>query len=440
MGAPLGLHLWKRPGAPRARRSASADGQAITGSGAGRYVPRVLAGTCALGLAVIPPGALAGATPAPAAVGTTGSGAAAVTVQGQLPSTLAGAKLAVIVEPPFDSATAPTTIQMSEVSSTTATSNSFSLPVSAAAIEPYEGPGGNVNLELVAATPHYQALSSLAVSLPTGSTSSTGSTSALAGRNVHARVMGAAKGASTSGSTVDLGRLTAQQTPTTAMASAATGPNVDRLCTSGSRIQQSPEIASRIGEIHVADVALAAETYVYHNAFTSTFTAGYSTTAGGTYSAGGSTSISHGESSTASTRWTAGYVRYVNSHFEYGKYLINQPGGCINPHYTDQVDVAIGDVFLGPNSPAQLGGECTSQPYYAELDGYPGQFNQDHSTAQQYTATSAFGFTFADTTGFSSDIHDDYTVGTTTQKGVDYVCGKGNVEPIHAKILYNTAG
>jgi hypothetical protein len=197
---------------------------------------------------------------------------------------------------------------------------------------------------------------------------------------------------------------------------------------------QTAELASRIGELHVANQTGMSARYYYNTIADSSITSGISQTYGGSWSGAGSVTVSNSLSTSGSLTGTAGYYWYMNSHVYYGYYEIADP--ICGAFYITQAYNAVGDVFQGTNKPGtNPWGSCGSDPNgFATVSAHGGTYGTQRQTSVNYSGiASAFGFTFGGSTGYSTTNGITYTDSGASNS---YVCGSST--PNSSPILYNS--
>jgi hypothetical protein len=347
---------------------------------------------------------------------------AAVAVVGTLPASLVGGNGFVYAQPRLDTKTPSRSGKMTPLTRITPVGKTFSASLSTSSLRPFALTGGYVNLavDLVSGDEMYQHFFSVNLQAARAEPDATG-------RSLMTGVGRA--------STVNLGLLQ----PTRFRPAAGDNSNVDRACDDYSSETTGPETASRIGEFHVANTSSATETFEYNNTFSSSVSVGVENLGANGYSGDGSDTVSQSESSHAGSTQGEGFIHYANDHMYFAVYNYNLPAGCYNPHYLTEAVDTVGDVFPGSNSPGPLGHACTSQRNFATVSGAPGDYGLDKARSDTYKASiGADGFQFTATTGFSSDIYDNYEIGGSGNNKTAYVCGAGDSLVDQSKILYNT--
>jgi hypothetical protein len=355
-------------------------------------------------------------TPASALAGTVAE--RAVTISGSLPASMTGAEGAVFAQPALSSSHVE--LNLSRIKDFATDHDRFSVALHSRSLVRFRNVGGFVNLIVVIESASAVYRHGFSVDLNSSSPSG---------------VFGAkTRTAIGSGATVALGTIY----PMDILANKVV-PDPDHLCQSVGSSATSAESASRIGEMHVADQATDSETYEYHNSLNVSVTFAQSTTFEDGLTTAGSLTVSHSESTDAKMTQDRGYLQYVDSHMYYQWLYYDEPGGCVNPYYQYQAVREQGDVFGGDNQPSGLGHSCRTQSYVT-ISGAPGSWASDRGTAWTYAASVMYGgYTFGAVVGFTSDITDEYDIGTPGNAQTTYVCGKGGADPTSASILYNTA-
>lgn len=189
---------------------------------------------------------------------------------------------------------------------------------------------------------------------------------------------------------------------------------------------KSVEDSTRIGEIHT-DQSVN-ETFEYHTQEDTTLSVGYSESAGSGYSGHGSLTISGSMAGSGSFPVTPETLRYADGDMYYQRYEFIPGIECDPQGFKVQVDHAIGDAFLGSQSPAPnpyLGCRGYDPHGYAHLNPKGGIFSTDRSRALSYSADATiFGFNFGGSTGFTNDIYQSYV---NHSAGAQYVCGTASM-------------
>jgi hypothetical protein len=195
---------------------------------------------------------------------------------------------------------------------------------------------------------------------------------------------------------------------------------------------------TRIGQMHVADLTGMTDAFEYQNYSDTTETVGLSWSSASGYSVDGSVSITN--SIGTDSGFTAGEatLRYVQSHMYYQQYYNNGAASCPAGTYKVEAVQDAGDSFLESSASEPARNPYTNGCLGDTTYGYAtipvtGYFNSDKGTAETISSAQNWsGFEFSTTSGFSTDLYDDYHNGTS---GNVYVCGQGYMPDVPN--LYN---
>jgi hypothetical protein len=377
-------------------------------------------------------------TPAPTAVAAT----PVVTMAGQLPggSVAAGATVVVVVESPLGTLDnpVPDTLTWTPVAVGTADSNgSYSVPVpdgsaidAAAAAD-----NGHVNFFVAGITNDQATVAGVPANLSDASSSEPlgGTVTSDASDFAGFTPMTAAEQASWQQ------QYSAYEAAQAAQANggvqAAVTPSDNLLPCDWEKVS-STEQNTRIGELHVADVAGSSGTWHYAVAADNEFSAGFSMDATN-WTASGTVTASNSIGADSGFTRGRGYYMYVNGNDYYGKYH-NKNGlsGICHDLYMTHVTSSVGDSYDGLNHPSTSPwGSCRNDPYgYAVIP--PGGFYQkDFSKAVHYNGVATvWKFTVSGRTGYTKNI--DIGLHNSSSTATTYACGKGQMPNV--PVIYNT--
>jgi hypothetical protein len=219
----------------------------------------------------------------------------------------------------------------------------------------------------------------------------------------------------------------------------ATRPN-DIVNCIWSTVGSQAERSTRIGELHVADLTGMTEGFDYQNNADTSISVGLSWSTDSGYSQDGSITLTNSIGTDSGFTADRATAEYVQSDIFDQKYENNGGADCPGGLYKIQGVDAVGDSYPETDgySPAKnpISGGCIDAPAQYGNAKVPtgGYYDSDRGTAETMSyAQNWFGFSFTTTSGFSSDLYDNYHNGTS---GMVYVCGYQQV-PNVAKILYN---
>lgn len=205
---------------------------------------------------------------------------------------------------------------------------------------------------------------------------------------------------------------------------------------------RSMEGVTRIGELHIANLAGAFGDYDSTNKTDDTITAGVSATGEhGSFKVSGSVSLSNSISAGGGFGAGAGFNKYVDGHVYYGEYVWGPGPVCGNKHYTISATSSPGDAFPGTrNAPQNPYGSCHKDPNGLAtvnhvMGGRVGHYHTSSSKAQTYQAAfDWFGFSFSVSDGFTQDVNEQWY--NRDSKYDTFVCG--NVNPVqYSSIFWN---
>ena len=183
------------------------------------------------------------------------------------------------------------------------------------------------------------------------------------------------------------------------------------------------EDATRIGEIHVANLTGATDKYEFVNQADSTISVGFSGAPGSGFSAGGSITLTNSMGTNGGFTAGPGTIKYVDGHIYYQRYQNNGAADCPPDLYKAQAENVVGDAYEGTNSPKpNPWGNCSNDPHgLAKMQSHGGFFDTDLGKAEGYSGiATVWGFGFSGSTGFTTDIKHNYSDNGTVDM---YVCG-----------------
>jgi len=196
----------------------------------------------------------------------------------------------------------------------------------------------------------------------------------------------------------------------------------------------------RIGQIHLTKLPRLKLAWDYGTKADTTMSVGYSESANGDFTSQGTYTVTNsiGTDSGFSAR-DKHYLRYIDGQAYFQRY--SRSSLCVKP-YKLQLDHMVGNSWIAPTGKKHkihpkanpYHGCLRSDDPFGNAQVHPGaHFSSDRARAASLSgAASLFGFSFAESTGYTSDINHDY-VNNTRQ--VVYLCGKGNMPNV--PILYN---
>jgi hypothetical protein len=200
-----------------------------------------------------------------------------------------------------------------------------------------------------------------------------------------------------------------------------------------SALLSTTEGVTRIGELHVANVAGEGGSFTSSTTTDNTISVGVSATGDlGSFSAGGSVTLDNSISADGGFSVTTGYSQYVDGHVYYGEYL--QGGTACPPQYLIQATSSVGDAFPGTNkAPSNPYGTCHADPNGIATVPPLGHYEASTSQSQTYSgAFSWFGYSFSSSDGFTSDVDEAWINRDSTLS--TYVCG--NVDPVQDSHIF----
>ena len=200
--------------------------------------------------------------------------------------------------------------------------------------------------------------------------------------------------------------------------------------------------ATRIGEVHVANVTGVSDRFEFGSQNDLTITVGLSASdPDGDFSASGTITLTNSMKAGGGTTFPAGPVQYVDDHMIYQEYQGDGdtcPGWPLTTPYKIQAVGSEDDVFHGTNTPGvNPWGGCLNDPLHAELPPHS-YWNHDLSKSEYYNGIASwFGFTFGGSDGFTTDVLHYYS--STVSSPTTYICGpKDGLSAPDSPILYNT--
>jgi hypothetical protein len=242
--------------------------------------------------------------------------------------------------------------------------------------------------------------------------------------------------------TVDMGALKAyDSTLTRAYAAlhglAPVGPDIPIpppcIWTTAQTVRDHP---TRIGELHVAAApAKVTATYQYYTHADSEFSIGV-TVDGLNWTGNGTLTITNNTSTSEDVTRGAGYVKYIDAHFDYVRQTASSTLGCGGPSQRQMATNWDGDVFPGTNTPPfNPWGGCKKDPNgYAVLVA---NANWSHfsGSGQQYSGiASPMGFSFSGHTGYETG--NGFTYHNPAGAPTTYLCSQNS--PVGSwHIIYN---
>ncbi len=192
-----------------------------------------------------------------------------------------------------------------------------------------------------------------------------------------------------------------------------------------------------IGQVHVAKQAGMTEDFNYGTNADSTISVGVSKDVSSNFTASGTLTLSNPISTSAGFTAGEGTVQHVLSQIYFQEYKDNGAPACnSNQVYKTEPAGATGSAFLSTATPPAENpyGTCTSDPYgYVTVQAKTGHWGSDFGTAEtENVATTFYGMNFAATSGYSTDLYDEYHNGTP---GSQFLCGTNNMPDVH--VLFN---
>jgi hypothetical protein len=196
----------------------------------------------------------------------------------------------------------------------------------------------------------------------------------------------------------------------------------------GSAVEES----DRIGQMQVSTAPGSEARWTYNTQADSTFGVGVSASATSGYSVDGSFTVTNTIGSSGGFTGGPGFNRYVDGHFYRQRYISD---GFCGHLYKAKIVSAVGDSYAGTNKPpTDPYGRCGNDPNgLAAMDANGGFYGSDRGRATDYSgAASIYNLSVSGRTGYTDDIHIDYT---NNSSGTEYVCGNGELP--HAPIMWS---
>jgi hypothetical protein len=242
---------------------------------------------------------------------------------------------------------------------------------------------------------------------------------------------------SADGATGDVGTDGSQAAALSSFASLGeTAPASPPACVwlaSGSSVEES----NRIGQMQDSTGSGSQVRWTYNTEADSSFGVGVSGSLTSGYSGDGSYSVSNSIGSSGGFPENAGFNEFVDGHFYRQRYAsdLDSGGHPICGHrYKAEFRRSVGDSYPGANAPAKDPyGRCGNDPNgLATMAAHGGFYNADRGHATNYSgAATIFDLSVHGQTGYTGDIHVDYTNNSSLS---EYVCG--NAELPDAPILW----
>lgn len=206
------------------------------------------------------------------------------------------------------------------------------------------------------------------------------------------------------------------------------------------RYGSEKERTVRIAQMHLTKLPRLTMAWDYGTEADTTMSIGYSFTASGDWSTNGTYTATNTIGSDSGFSATDRHdLRYIDGQAYFQRYQRNSL--CGKP-YKNELDHVVGNSWIAgtgrhhsihPQANPYHGCLISDDPY-GNARVKPGtHFSSDRATASTIShAASAFGFSFSQSTGFTSHIHHDYI---NHSRETVYVCGKGYMPDVPT--LYN---
>jgi hypothetical protein len=190
---------------------------------------------------------------------------------------------------------------------------------------------------------------------------------------------------------------------------------------------------ARISQLHLANVSGLQAHWRYSTTADTTMSVGFSNSPASGYTASGTFTATNSIGTDSGFTRTTGTRRYVVGQAYWQRYRANFKALC-GHWYKNTLDHMVGSSGLGTRRPAANPyGGCLNDPF-GQATVHPGEFfGADRAKAVTLGgAATVWGFTFSESTGFTSGIHHNYT--NNSNKDV-YLCGR-NYMP-NVPMIYN---
>lgn len=214
-------------------------------------------------------------------------------------------------------------------------------------------------------------------------------------------------------------------------------PSADPACV----YHQDEQDATRIGEMHLADLDGMVGRFVYSVQQDSDITTGFHVS-GKAWDVSGEKHMSDSMNLSAGVKFSGGARRYINSHFIYRLRWVPQYTCDENQWmYSTFAYKGINDVFRGPNQPgSNPWGSCHRRE--SEFDGWRGTIARNGGSFSKQTGqgtsyggvADVFGFRYGGKTGWTEHVRLDYH--NNNRMKATYICGDGE-DPGTAHTIYN---
>jgi len=190
---------------------------------------------------------------------------------------------------------------------------------------------------------------------------------------------------------------------------------------------------TRISELHLANVKGLHAHWEYSTTADTTMSVGFSNSPASGYAASGTFTASNSIGADSGFTRTTGTRRFIVGQAYWQRYRANFKALC-GHWYKNTLDHMVGTSTLGSRQPrANPYGGCLNDPY-GKATVHPGEFfGADRAKAVTLGgAATLWGFTFSESTGYTSGIHHNYT---NNSKIVVYLCGRNYMPGV--PMIYN---